>query len=128
MMNIGQLAKQCGVSTDTIRYYEKEGLLHQPVRQSNGYRLYQTQDLARVQFICMAKRLGFSLVEIRHLLPEIEQGTVNRMDLENRLHQKLQQIDNKIKELQHLRVDIVSIFAQLKCGPQAPLTLGKLVD
>lgn len=127
-MKIGQLAKRAGVTADTIRYYEKEGLLNRPLRQSNGYRLYRDTDLIRVQFICTAKKVGFSLLEIRQLLPEIEQGTLSRKDVEDRLHAKLYQVDEKIKELQQLKVDITFIFTQLKCGPESPLSFAKLVN
>ncbi|MDQ8953386.1 MerR family transcriptional regulator [Acinetobacter rudis] len=127
-MNIGELAKKCEVSTDTIRYYEKEGLMHSVLRQDNGYRLYSEIDVARLQFIRTAKKLGFTLTEIRLFLPEIQGGQFYKGDLESKLKQKIIQIDKKVNDLQALRLSIVDIFQLLKCGSDAPLNLNKLRD
>jgi DNA-binding transcriptional MerR regulator len=67
-MKIGELARRCDVNIDTIRYYERQGLLPLPDRQASGYRHYQIPDIARLQFVRRAKTLGFSLEEIRELL------------------------------------------------------------
>lgn len=127
-MNIGELAKKCEVSTDTIRYYEKEGLMHSVLRQDNGYRLYSEIDVARLQFIRTAKKLGFTLSEIRLFLPEIQGGQFYKGDLESKLKQKIIQIDKKVNDLQVLRLSIMDIFQLLKCGSDAPLNLNKLRD
>lgn len=127
-MNIGELAKKCEVSTDTIRYYEKEGLMHSVLRQDNGYRLYSEIDVARLQFIRTAKKLGFTLSEIRLFLPEIQGGQFYKGDLESKLKQKIIQIDKKVNDLQALRLNIIDIFQLLKCGSDAPLNLNKLRD
>lgn len=65
---IGVLSKRSGVNIETIRYYERAGLLQKPVRSSSGYRLYRSADVARLCFIRRSRDLGFSLEEIRHLL------------------------------------------------------------
>lgn len=127
-MNIGELAKKCEVSTDTIRYYEKEGLMRSVLRQDNGYRLYSEIDVARLQFIRTAKKLGFTLSEIRLFLPEIQGGQFYKGDLESKLKQKIIQIDKKVNDLQALRLSIMDIFQLLKCGSDAPLNLNKLRD
>jgi DNA-binding transcriptional MerR regulator len=67
-MQIGELAKQTGVTVQTIRFYERKGLLPPPQRRESGYRMYGNGDLRRVQFIRQAKRLGFSLDEIKSIL------------------------------------------------------------
>jgi len=125
-MNIGQLAQQGGTTTDTIRYYEKQGLLAPALRRDNGYRSYTPDDVARIRFIRTAKALGFTLQEIVSILPGILDGDLSRLDLETRLHQKLQQIDDKIAELQRLRGDITGIFSQLTCAPETALKLTTL--
>lgn len=127
-MNIGVLAKRCGVSTDTIRYYEKEGLMHSVLRQNNGYRLYSEIDIAQLQFIQIAKKLGFTLLEIRHFLPEVLDGKLYKEDLESKLEHKVIEIEEKIKYLQSLRMNILDTFQQLKCGPDASINLNKLID
>lgn len=65
---IGQLAKKAGVKSDTIRFYEKQGLLPEPVRSASGYRLYDESALKRIRFIKQAQSLGFSLEEIQRIL------------------------------------------------------------
>ncbi|WOE32676.1 MULTISPECIES: MerR family transcriptional regulator [unclassified Acinetobacter] len=127
-MNISKLAKKCDVSTDTIRYYEKKGLMKSPLRQDNGYRLYCEIDLVRLQFIRTAKKLGFTLEEIRIFLPEIQDNQLYKKDLENKLQQKVIQIDKKITDLQHLKVDIVNTLQLLKCNTDTPLNLNQLID
>ncbi len=67
-LRIGELAERAGTSTDTIRYYERMGLLQSPERTASGYRLYTDADLGRLLFIRRAKRLGFSLGDIKGLV------------------------------------------------------------
>ena len=70
---IGVLSQRSGVNVETIRYYERVGLLQKPARSTGGYRLYQTADVDRLCFIRRARDLGFSLDEIRHLLGLVDQ-------------------------------------------------------
>src|SRR5215831_2760069 len=67
-MTIGQVAKLSGVGVETIRFYEREGLLNKPKRKESGYRLFEAEVVTRIKFIKRAKQLGFSLKEIRELL------------------------------------------------------------
>ena len=67
-MRIGELSHQLGISNDTLRYYEKQGLLTPNRRNSAGYRLYDNNDLKVMHFIIRAKNIGFSLAEIKDLL------------------------------------------------------------
>ena len=66
-MTIGRLAKEAGVNIDTIRYYERHGLLPRPARRESGYREYSRADVARLSFVRRAKELGFSLCDIGEL-------------------------------------------------------------
>lgn len=68
VMKIGELASQCGVSVESLRYYETEGLVIPKQRSNKGYRLYNQDDKQRLSFILHAKKVGFSLQEIKHLL------------------------------------------------------------
>ncbi len=67
-MTVGRLAKTAGVNIETIRYYERRGLLPEPTRKESGYRLYSDEDVKRLQIILRAKELGFALREIQELL------------------------------------------------------------
>jgi MerR family mercuric resistance operon transcriptional regulator len=69
---IGQLAHDGGVNIETVRYYERRGLLRQPPRPVSGYRQYSVTDLWRLQFIARAKHLGFTLTEIASLIGDHE--------------------------------------------------------
>lgn len=67
-LTIGRLAKACGVGVETIRFYQRQGLIVEPPKPSSGYRVYGDEAVARVHFIQRAKQLGFTLTEIRGLL------------------------------------------------------------
>lgn len=75
-LSIGQLAKHAGVGVDTVRYYERDGLLSPAGRLASGYRRYGVTELKRLRFIRRAKALGFSLDDIRSLLTLSEQQSV----------------------------------------------------
>lgn len=100
-MTIGRLAKQAGVNIDTIRYYERNGLIPQPIRRASGYREYEIADVRRLRFILRAKDLGFTLAEIGELLSL--SGDRNVGGVKRRAVQRLEQVEHKIKELQHVR-------------------------
>jgi MerR family copper efflux transcriptional regulator len=100
-MTIGRLAKQAGVNIDTIRYYERNGLLPEPVRRASGYRQYEAADARRLRFIVRAKDLGFTLAEIGELLSLSADRDVR--GVKRRAEQRLEQIDYKIQELQRVR-------------------------
>ena len=73
-LTIGQLARQAGVPVETVRYYERRGLLRQPPRTPAGYRQYTSADLWRLQFIARAKQLGFTLAEVARLGSDHDDG------------------------------------------------------
>ena len=100
-MTIGRLAKKAGVNIDTIRYYERNGLLPEPVRRASGYREYEPADVRRLRFIMRAKDLGFTLAEIGELLSLSADRDVR--GVKRRAEQRLEQVDYKIKELQRVR-------------------------
>ena len=74
---IGQLADAAGVNVETIRYYERRGLLRQPPRVGDGYRRYSDEDLDRLFFVARAKRLGFTLSEIAALIGPATDGSTD---------------------------------------------------
>lgn len=123
-MNIGKLADATGVSPDTLRYYEKEGLIDPPRRGSNGYRRYDDVHVSRVRFVRSAQALGFSLAEIREVVPRLATGTFSRLEIEARLNAKLVEIDAHIQQLQGLRQELQDTFAQLRCAPSAPVSFA----
>jgi DNA-binding transcriptional MerR regulator len=122
-MNISELAKVTGVTTDTLRYYEKQHLLDLPARQDNGYRCYTDKDMQRVRFIRSAQLLGFSLAEILEIIPKLVVGTFGRAEIEQRLTTKMTQIDQHIMELQQLKKELAITFDSLTCSLDTALTV-----
>ncbi|AWH88496.1 Zn(2+)-responsive transcriptional regulator [Limnobaculum parvum] len=107
MYRIGQLAKLAGVTPDTIRYYEKQGMMSHDVRSEGGYRLYTEQDLQRLKFIRYAKHLGFTLESIAELLSirvEPEQHTCQ--ESKSIVQARLGEVEKKLEELEHMRVSL----------------------
>lgn len=109
-LGIGQLAKQGGVGIDTVRYYERSGLLSPRERSAAGYRRYNTLDLARLRFIRRAQSLGFALQEIKELLDLSEQSDVARVKRSAEV--KLEGIDARIAALNRMRTGLATLIAQ----------------
>lgn len=102
-MKIGDLARRVGVPVDTVRHYERDGLLPPPVRRASGYREYGEPDVARLVFVLRAKRLGFSLVEIRELLELADAEADPTGRLTTAAAAKLAQIEDRIGQLVRIR-------------------------
>lgn len=100
---IGELSKKTGVGIETIRYYEREGLLSPSRRRSSGYREYQDDAVRRLTFVRRAKELGFSLKETRELLVVSASKDATCKDIKHRTQLKIQTIDMKIADLQRIR-------------------------
>jgi len=98
-LTISRLARQAGISVETVRYYEREGLITQPVKPAQGYRTYPEPTLLRLQFISRAKQLGFSLKEIKDLLSLEGAECQQTREIANL---KLNEVQLKIRDLQAL--------------------------
>ncbi|UHQ21427.1 heavy metal-responsive transcriptional regulator [Lysobacter sp. 5GHs7-4] len=102
-MQIGQLAKRAGVPIDTVRYYERNGILPAPERQASGYRAYDERDVERLRFLRRAKALGFTLVEIRDLLALSASRGDDMAGLKATASEKLADVERKLAELGRIR-------------------------
>lgn len=102
-LSIGVLAHRAGVAIDTIRYYEREGLLPEPARRVSGYRSYDEHAVARLRFIRRAKELGFALQEIRELLALSADRQRGVKAVKRRAEQRLQAIEARLADLQRVR-------------------------
>lgn len=113
---IGFLAKAAGVNIETIRYYQRIGLITEPVKPLQGYRIYPIETLQRIKFIKRAQQLGFSLTEIDELL---QLGEGNCTDVRKRAEEKRAHIDQQIHDLQNLRntLDELISSCQTKSNP-----------
>lgn len=110
-MKIGTLAKRADVAIDTVRYYERQGLLPAPVRLASGYRDYDDGDVSRLRFIRRAKALGFTLAEIRELMELSARRDDDMAGMKSAAQQKLADVDAKLAELQRIRQGLTDLVA-----------------
>lgn len=103
-MRISELQARTGVSRDTLRYYEKEGLLQEVSRSGNNYRYYPEKAVQRVAMLTQLKGLGFTLREIREVLDALRSDSINCAQGAKLMAQKRDAVDAKIKELKKLSV------------------------
>jgi DNA-binding transcriptional MerR regulator len=115
-LTVSALAKRVGVSADTIRYYEKAGLLPAPERTTADYRSYDRSAVDRLQFIQGAQRLGLRLREIKTLLEVRDTGQCPCEPAEQLLRGHIVEIDREMRRLQALRAELVEMADQLP-GP-----------
>ncbi|MCY7296810.1 MerR family transcriptional regulator [Alteromonas sp. a30] len=114
MYTISKLAKEANVGVETIRFYERKGLLEQPIKPIQGYRQYTEQALSRVLFIKRAQYLGFTLAEISSLLIL---SASNCEDVQQLAEQKLAVIEDKLRDLLNLKESLVSLVSDCKNNP-----------
>lgn len=107
---IGVIAKESGLPIKTIRYYEEFGLLKTIGRTEGGYRLFRADALTRLHFIKRAQHLGMSLSDIREFLEVHDQGALPCMQVQEKLQEKLIEIDRQIHQLQLLKQEIKSLL------------------
>ena len=105
-MKIGELAERSGMSVQTLRFYERSGLIPEPRRTQAGYRIYANGDLRRVEVIRQAKRLGFSLGEIKRIFRLRQQGSSPCREAIGILETRLRETVEQIRELQRFRKEI----------------------
>ena len=106
---IGKLAKRANTTAETLRFYEKQGLLPEPHRSASGYRLYNDQALQRIHFIQQAKAAGFSLGEIHELLDLVQTPGAGCIEVKSRTQNKIATINEKIAALTHIRETLVQL-------------------
>ena len=103
-MTASVLAKKTDVPIYTVRHYTRIGLLHPARRSSNGYKVYQPSDAARLKFILAAKNLGFTLAEITHILDEAAHGDSPCPSVRQIIVRRIEENRRKIEELQKLQI------------------------
>lgn len=131
-MKIGELAARSGVNVQTVRFYEREGLLPKPARTPGGYRSYQIADVDRVRFIRVCQGLGFTLREVSQLIhlhgvansrahdPAVSRRSSDRILLIAR--DRLHSIEEKIDQLSRMRVEMLGVVRSLSSSatPRCP--------
>lgn len=123
-IRIGELSRQTGCNIETVRYYERIGLLPKPVRSAGRYRLYDSDDVGRVTFVRRARELGFSLDEVRALLAlSNKSGTAACAEVRELAATHLQQVRARILDLQAMERVLKEAVRRCDAGafPGCPL-------
>ena len=102
-LTIGKVAKSAGLGIETVRFYEREGLIEPLTRTDSNYRLYSEEGIIRLRFIKRAKALGFSLKEIRELLLLRVDPGASKADVKEQVEAKIDDIKKKIKDLKQIQ-------------------------
>ena len=127
-MRIGKLSKKVGLQVETLRYYEKMGLLNPVSRSESGYREYNEESVKQILFIKQAKYVGFSLNEISELLTlRVERDQHSCSDVKIIAEQKIVQIDKKMNELDKMRKALHAI-SDACCGGAEPATSCSILN
>ena len=115
-ITIGRLSAATGVKIETIRYYEREGLIPPPARTGGNYRSYQSEDVTRLAFIRKTRDLGFTMDEIRALLDLSEQRDRTCAEVDALAVRHLEEVDRKIADLTALRRQLSSAISTCDGG------------
>ena len=125
-LTIGTLAKEAQVNLQTIRYYEREGLLAEPPRRASGYRIFSWDAVRRVRFIKRAQELGFSLAEIKELLALRVDANTSCAEVRERARGKISEVEKKIRALQTIRKALVVVTSN--CTGRGPVSTCPILD
>lgn len=118
-MKIGELAAHTGTQVETIRFYEREGLLPEPVRSTGNYRVYEEQHVQRLAFIRQCRVLDMTLDEIRKLLGYMDAPEEDCSEVNSLLDEHIEQVAHRIRELKALERDLKVLRSQCALGRQA---------
>jgi len=119
-LTIGQVAKLSGIGIETIRFYEREGLVDEPARRESGYREYTNDVVTRLTFIKRAQELGFSLREISELLALKLHPKASCAEVRQRAEGKVTDIETKIRDLQMMKKALMGLIAS--CNTSKPVS------
>jgi MerR family copper efflux transcriptional regulator len=108
-LTIGHLAREAGINLETVRYYERQGLLPKPPRSASGYHLFPAEAARRIRFIRRAQELGFSLREIRELLSLRVSPTTKSAEIREKAEAKIGNIQAKIRSLESMKKSLLKL-------------------
>ena len=115
-MKIGQLARRAGVTVDTVRFYERRGVLPQPARLPSGYRVYTAAAVERIRLARQLQALGLTLDEVIDALHAADTGTATCSGERWRLEGVVERIDAQIAQLRSVRSNVVDVLAECDSG------------
>jgi len=125
----GELAKITGCNIETIRYYEKIGLLRDPPRNDNGYRIYRQTEEQHLRFVLRGRELGFSIEQLRQLMTLVDGGSYTCAEVRQMTKEHLGDIRKKISDLQRMEKTLAVTFAACdgRAAPECPVIDALLV-
>lgn len=127
-LRTGELATRAGVNIQTLRFYERRGLLEKPPRQESGYREYPANSVQLVRFIKRAQGLGFSLQEIKELLTLRNDGGVRCSDVRETAEVKISDINSKVQQLEAMRRALTLLVDSCRQGRSGHCPLLESLD
>jgi Hg(II)-responsive transcriptional regulator len=125
-LTTAKLAKKGGVNVETVRYYERHGLLPKVPRTASGYRQFSEDHAIRLRFIRRAQELGFTLKEIKELLAMRVKPGSSCADVRRKAETKIADVDNKIRHLQAIRSALIQMTAS--CTGRGPATACSILE
>ena len=123
MLTIGKLAAACDVGVETVRFYQRKGLLETPARDGGGVRRYGNEQLRRLQFIRKAQAAGFTLAEIRELIRL--DSSQDHQRAREMARTRVEALDNQIRELRQARDSLQKLAAECEAGDSGPCPILK---
>jgi len=118
-LTIGRLAKQAGLGIETVRFYERQGLIAPPPRTDSNYRIYPEAEVDRLKFIKRAKDLGFTLKEIKELFELQHDPHATKADIKNRTLAKIREIEERVSDLTRIKTALEHLASS--CDGHGPL-------
>ncbi len=128
-LTIGQVAKRSGIGIETVRFYERKGLVEEPPRTDSGYRQYSEDVVARIRFIRRAKELGFKLSEISELLSLRVDPDTTCADVRKQTELKIADVEEKLRALQGIKTALKKLAGScVGTGPTSECPILEALD
>ena len=118
-MTIGKFARSAGVGVETIRFYERKGLIKRPLKRDGGFRYYSSDETARVRFVRRAQELGFTLREVKELLELQSKRKITGAEVRGKSDEKIKEIRKKISDLRRMEISLKKLSKVCGEGEQA---------
>lgn len=125
-LKISQVAEEANVNIETIRYYEKFGLIQKPPRTESGYRQFPSEVIQRIKFIKRVQELGFTLSEISKLLSIFDGENYDCYDIQQFASKKIKEVEQKILDLEKIKLGLQDLYN--KCPGQGPINKCPILE
>lgn len=128
LLKIGEVSRQTGIGIETLRFYEKSGLLNRPARTRSGYRMYSSDVLDRLSFIKRAQVLGFSLDEIKKVIDDARGGHSPCQEVREVVRKRLEELDERMREMARYRKELAETLEEWDRAGRAPGRICGLIE